>query len=360
MPVDFDQLDLYSVLQVSEHATDNELKAAYRKRALEHHPDKNKDDVEGATRRFGRVSEAYEILSDEIKRAEYDLQRLSRRPQSNSSSSSRSQPQPQPSPRQPSSTDSQTSEDGLFSWIFWVLLFRWIFGGFLYSQLPAPFRKLDPKVYRARNRHRKRSPGLSAKDLAEYLILLGDHSEWKKSWRGNDRFTLLRNMFECIAFDEKQWGCKEDIPGFGTGKTLWCPDDDRGASTFYAKDFYVGYWSKFETRKTFEWIQPYPNGLGISGAYAWHNAHAQAMARSEYNGIINDLIDHLRKGDPRYIWHLHREQMIREMFERAYRRHQHFGHGRPVPEPSGGPKKQTRQQRKKQKQRNKEKQRKAW
>lgn len=63
--------DYYEVLGVSRTATDQELKAAYRKQALQHHPDRNPGDVE-AEERFKACSEAYQILSDPQKRAVYD------------------------------------------------------------------------------------------------------------------------------------------------------------------------------------------------------------------------------------------------------------------------------------------------
>ena len=63
--------DYYEVLGVSRSATDQELKAAYRKQALQHHPDRNPGDVE-AEERFKACSEAYQVLSDPQKRAAYD------------------------------------------------------------------------------------------------------------------------------------------------------------------------------------------------------------------------------------------------------------------------------------------------
>lgn len=62
----------YELLQVGSTATDLELKKAYRKKALQLHPDKNPDDVEGATARFALIRAAYEVLSDPQERSWYD------------------------------------------------------------------------------------------------------------------------------------------------------------------------------------------------------------------------------------------------------------------------------------------------
>ena len=63
--------DYYSVLGVSRNSSQKEIKKAYYQLAKKYHPDVNKDDP-GAARQFQAVSEAYEVLSDEEKRAEYD------------------------------------------------------------------------------------------------------------------------------------------------------------------------------------------------------------------------------------------------------------------------------------------------
>ncbi len=63
--------DYYEVLGVSRDATDQELKSAYRKQALKHHPDRNPGD-HTAEEKFKEASEAYQVLSDADKRAAYD------------------------------------------------------------------------------------------------------------------------------------------------------------------------------------------------------------------------------------------------------------------------------------------------
>ncbi|MGB5243656.1 MAG: molecular chaperone DnaJ [Lutimonas sp.] len=63
--------DYYEVLGVSKSASAVEIKKAYRKKAIENHPDKNPDDKK-AEERFKEAAEAYEVLSDENKKAKYD------------------------------------------------------------------------------------------------------------------------------------------------------------------------------------------------------------------------------------------------------------------------------------------------
>ena len=77
--------DYYELLGVSRGTGDEEIKKAYRKAALKYHPDRNPDD-KAAEEKFKELSEAYQVLSDGEKRAQYDryghaaLQARTRRP----------------------------------------------------------------------------------------------------------------------------------------------------------------------------------------------------------------------------------------------------------------------------------------
>lgn len=63
--------DYYEILGVSKNATAEEIKKAYRKKAIEHHPDKNPGD-KVSEEKFKEAAEAYEVLSDQQKRQRYD------------------------------------------------------------------------------------------------------------------------------------------------------------------------------------------------------------------------------------------------------------------------------------------------
>ncbi len=62
--------DYYEVLGIDKSATADQIKQAYRKLAMQYHPDRNKDP--GASDKFKEISEAYAVLSDEKKKAQYD------------------------------------------------------------------------------------------------------------------------------------------------------------------------------------------------------------------------------------------------------------------------------------------------
>lgn len=64
--------DYYEVLGVAKSASDAELKAAYRKQAMQWHPDRHQGDKKEAEAKFKEINEAYEVLSDPQKKAAYD------------------------------------------------------------------------------------------------------------------------------------------------------------------------------------------------------------------------------------------------------------------------------------------------
>jgi molecular chaperone DnaJ len=66
-----DKRDFYEVLGVQKNASEAEIKKAYRRLAMKHHPDRNEGDDE-AENQFKEAKEAYDILSDERKRSAYD------------------------------------------------------------------------------------------------------------------------------------------------------------------------------------------------------------------------------------------------------------------------------------------------
>ena len=63
--------DFYDILGVNKSSNADDIKKAYRKLAMKHHPDQNKDNPK-AEEKFKEINEAYDILKDEDKRAAYD------------------------------------------------------------------------------------------------------------------------------------------------------------------------------------------------------------------------------------------------------------------------------------------------
>ncbi|CAF1214027.1 unnamed protein product [Rotaria sp. Silwood1] len=67
-------VDYYKELNINRHATSIDIRKAYKRLALIWHPDRNKD--KGAEEKFKKIKQAYEVLSDENQRREYDQQQL--------------------------------------------------------------------------------------------------------------------------------------------------------------------------------------------------------------------------------------------------------------------------------------------
>ncbi|QQG46900.1 MAG: molecular chaperone DnaJ [Candidatus Azosocius agrarius] len=63
--------DYYSVLNINKNASEAEIKKSYRRLAMKYHPDRNKGDI-SAEEKFKKISEAYDVLSDPVKKKSYD------------------------------------------------------------------------------------------------------------------------------------------------------------------------------------------------------------------------------------------------------------------------------------------------
>lgn len=67
------RVDHYTTLGVSRNANEKEIKAAYRKLALKHHPDRNPENQAEASKKFKEISQAYSVLSDREQKRNYDM-----------------------------------------------------------------------------------------------------------------------------------------------------------------------------------------------------------------------------------------------------------------------------------------------
>ena len=65
---DINSSDYYKVLGISKNASSDEIKKSYRKLAMKYHPDKNKNNKDEASEKFKKISEAYDVLSDNEKK----------------------------------------------------------------------------------------------------------------------------------------------------------------------------------------------------------------------------------------------------------------------------------------------------
>ena len=68
-------MTLYEILGISEDASEDEIKQAFKRLAKKHHPDLSKETEREATEKFKKLSQAYTILSNKTKRETYDTNR---------------------------------------------------------------------------------------------------------------------------------------------------------------------------------------------------------------------------------------------------------------------------------------------
>ncbi|GLB40594.1 putative dnaJ molecular chaperone homology domain [Lyophyllum shimeji] len=252
-PQEYSVPDYYQLLEVDENATADEIKRSFRRLALIHHPDKNKDDVEGATKRFAILQQAYEVLSDEQERAWYDSHKASLVPE----------------------PDDETI-----------------------------FEDIQKGVRPSRARDR----GLSARHILRFL----DATLWSGFDDGaNSFFTVYRNLFERLRAEEAMFDTEVELPSFGDSTWPWTTADK--SDVHQAARFY-GAWINFVTCKDFAWSEQWNVAEApdrrVRRAMEKENKKARDDARREYNDAVRSLAKFIRKRDPRYKAHLTRQSEL--------------------------------------------------
>ncbi|GAA6059680.1 hypothetical protein JCM10212_000067 [Sporobolomyces blumeae] len=241
------ELDHYQVIGVERSATADEIKKAFRKLALREHPDKNPNDIEGATKRFARIQAAYEVLSDEQERAWYD-----------------------------------DHQDEILNG-----------GGEATTEADASFfdamRRGTAKPKTSTSRRPDR--GLQAQHLMKFFSTA--------AWSGFDDsptgfFTTFRTLFSLLQADEVSWSSPYLYPEFG----------DSSAPTGADLRSFYSTWLNFSTEKDFAWKDQYRMEEGmpryVRREIEKENLRCRQSAKREYNDAVRNLVLFVRRRDPRY------------------------------------------------------------
>ncbi|GAA5884042.1 hypothetical protein JCM6882_002113 [Rhodosporidiobolus microsporus] len=239
------ELDHYQLLGIEPTATQDEIKKAFRKTALREHPDKNPNDIEGATKRFARIQAAYECLSDEQERAWYDDHR-----------------------EDIASGGGTTEADASY--------FDQVRRG---QHEPPQSKRATP------------GRGMQTPHLMKFFSP-GAYSGFDDSPTGF--YNTFATLFSLLAADETAWSSPHLYPGFGTSST----SDMTDLRSFYST------WQNFTTEKDFAWKEVYRVDENMP---RWQrrdvdkeNQRARNQGKKEYNEAVRNLVLFVRRRDPRY------------------------------------------------------------
>ncbi|EKM78162.1 hypothetical protein AGABI1DRAFT_61214, partial [Agaricus bisporus var. burnettii JB137-S8] len=247
--------DYYQLLEVEETASQDEIRRSFRRLALIHHPDKNHENVEEATKRFASLQQAYEVLSDEQERAWYDSHRTSLVPE----------------------PDADTVFDDV---------------------------KRGAPPSRARDR------GLTERHLERFF----DPTIWQDFGEGPDSFfTIYRNLFSRLQAEEAMFSEAAEYPSFGDSTGEWNSTTEDGQTV---KQFYA-FWLNFSTEKDFVWSEKWNLSEApdrrVRRLMEKENQKARDDSRKSYNETVRALVKFIRKRDPRYKAHLARQAELNQI-----------------------------------------------
>lgn len=257
----------YDLLEVRSDASDLDLKKAYRRKALQYHPDKNPDNVEEATTIFAEIRAAYEVLSDPQERAWYD----SHKEQILSDA-----------PLNPNDEDDDYVVDSTVTGVTTEELMMF-FNSSLYTSIdnsPAGFYQIAGKVF-----------AKIAKDEVSWGLRLG--LDGYKNYKDMEFEEHINSRGYILACDSSKANLSNLLfPIFGYSSTSY-----EELKLFYTK------WSSFNTLKSFTWKDEYMYSRNYDRRTKREinkrNEKARAKAKEEYIKTVKRYVNFIKKLDQR-------------------------------------------------------------
>ncbi|CEP63198.1 Jjj1p LALA0_S07e04676g [Lachancea lanzarotensis] len=259
----------YELLGVEFTASDSDLRKAYRRKALQYHPDKNPEDIEAATAVFATIRAAYEVLSDAQERAWYDAHKnqiLSDEKDAFDDGYG---------------DGNEYEVDGSITGITTDDLLKFFNSG-LYSRIddsPAGLYQIAGKVFAK----------LASEEVKFGRVQgLDKYDKYEDQWFETD---ILESGYK-KAFEKYTSKASMLFPAFG----------DSTASFEHLRTFYR-HWSSFSTVKTFSWKDEYMYSRNYDRRtkreIGKRNEKLRQQARSEYNKTVKRYVTFIKKFDSR-------------------------------------------------------------
>jgi DnaJ family protein A protein 5 len=252
--------DYYVLLGVEETATGIELKKAYRKKALQFHPDKNPDDIENTTKLFNEVRVAYETLIDPQERSWYDSHKYQ----------------------------------------------------ILMEEGDAPSSKNVNNYNDDNDNMNTFYAGTSVDDIEKYF---NNNLYQNFDDTINGFYSIVSVLLDKIASEEVNAGKQQKLPGFQKfkddtsfatvcdPKELMYPRIGNSKTDYESTRMFYKHWSNFQSVKTFNWCDEYRYSTApdrrTRRIMEKENKKLRDQAKKNYNDIIRKYINFIKKLDPR-------------------------------------------------------------
>ncbi|KAJ6491995.1 DnaJ domain-containing protein [Mycena sanguinolenta] len=293
----------YQVLGVEQTATSSEIRSSYLKKVIEAHPDKNLDDPDGAAKRFRVVRQAYDVLSDNDKRAEYDQAPRAFHLEIADCLDGGDDLEYETDDEEDDYDDYGDYDDASSD-----------------DDEPAPRSWFNPWGTEHTPKKQAYASPTGVIDIREIAAFFDSLTglPWS-DLAPNSAYIRISTFYARLAADDARFRLGHapaaSPPPFGGASAVFrrgvYRDDERARLDFSVPDVqkFYSYWMGFHcARGRYVWVEPYYCGCGMQGCpSAKANRRVQERMRDAFAEVVRLSTTMLREIDPRYLEYLERK-----------------------------------------------------